>query len=178
MKFPTTWFTSSNLPVTAASLVFISALFVLVHIPPEVIKLHPRRRHVEDLKFDKEIVHFNLELCGCSRSILRNAEPDGVAFENTSCGLDAFRRGSGQKVWVSKFVSLSKHCRSLDGERFLLASCLQFDCSISGDWLFVLQQRQEPLADGEKGLYGRNRRKLEPPGKVLSRMDYAALFRP
>ena len=101
MKFPTTWLTSPSLPVTAASLVFTSALFVLVHIPPEVIKLHPRRRHVEDLKFDTEIVHYNLELCGCSRSVLKNAELEGVAFENTTCGLDAFQRGSGQKVCLS-----------------------------------------------------------------------------
>ena len=94
MKFPTTLFTTSKLPVTAVSLVATTALFILIHIPPEVIKLKP---HVEDSES-----HFDLELCGCSRSVqIDSKEDDGIAFEDTSCGLDAFRRGSGQKVFVS-----------------------------------------------------------------------------
>ena len=113
MKFPATLFTTSNLPVTAASLVVTTALFILIHIPPEVNKLYPRRQHVEDFKsepFDSRMTeesHFDLELCGCSRSVKINAKQDGIAFEDTTCGLDAFRRGSGQKVRVSQFVSLA-----------------------------------------------------------------------
>ena len=138
MKF----FTTSNLPVTVASLLVTTALFILIHIPHEVLKVNYRRQQIfdqveEDSKSEAfnskmpEESNFDLKLCGCSRSVQVNAQEDGVAFEDTTCGLDAFRRGSGQKVWVSQFVS----CNAIDTlrqtlsdyhkEKFPFTSCEQ-----------------------------------------------------
>ena len=110
MKFPA-FSTSANLPVTVASLALTTAVFILIHLPLEVVKLHPGKRQLhraEDaepsaaVNFTTEQVStFDLELCGCSRSVRINAK-DGNAFEDTTCGLDAFRRGSGQKVLITQ----------------------------------------------------------------------------
>ncbi len=51
-------------------------------------------------------VQMDMELCGCKRSEVRvfssyqHSSSDGVNYEfaDTTCGVDAFARGSGQKV--------------------------------------------------------------------------------
>ena len=108
MKFPA-FSTSHNLPITVASLALTTAVLVLIHLPLDIVKLHPRKRQLHDGIEDaesaavnftaEEVSTFDLELCGCSRSVRINAK-DAVAFEDTTCGLDTFRRGSGQKVLI------------------------------------------------------------------------------
>jgi hypothetical protein len=44
-------------------------------------------------------IQFDLEQCGCKRK-LNNVQnnPPGLLLNKTTCGLDAFRRGPGQKI--------------------------------------------------------------------------------
>ena len=41
---------------------------------------------------------FKLEYCECTRSIMKTGIEENILLNSTTCGLDAFRRGSQQKV--------------------------------------------------------------------------------
>lgn len=43
-------------------------------------------------------VEFELEHCGCKRRLIPQDNPPGLQLNQTTCGIDAFRRGRGQKI--------------------------------------------------------------------------------
>ena len=43
-------------------------------------------------------IEFTLEQCGCTRRITKGPIDNDIAFNQTTCGQDAYQRGTGQKI--------------------------------------------------------------------------------
>ena len=56
-------------------------------------------------KYSEETFQYSLELCKCNRTLQKTIllSNDFISFQNTTCGRDAFMRGSHQRVAAFSF---------------------------------------------------------------------------
>ena len=56
-------------------------------------------------KYSEETFQYSLELCKCNRTLQKTIllSNDSISFQNTTCGRDAFMRGSHQRVAAFSF---------------------------------------------------------------------------
>ena len=100
--------TKNHLKTTVLLLVFIFiGTFCIISLQDftissyDFIKLLDSRGRVRS----KTTIEFELQECGCHRALLNvnlnnthSNNSDYIFFENTTCSMDAFRRGTSQKI--------------------------------------------------------------------------------